>query len=93
MHALDSRNQQAVVLKRGEKETLMHDPGIRLQAGERLLFCGERQARNLQSMGHCNFNVLSYLLTGQDAPGGKVWRWLERLAKKPEAGNPARNRT
>ena len=49
MHALDSRNQQAVVLKRGEKETLMPDPGTRLQAGERLFFCGERQARTLQS--------------------------------------------
>ena len=79
-----------LLLKRGETETLMPDPETLLQAGDRLLFCGERQARNLQSLGLYNFNVLSYLLTGQDAPGGKVWRWLERLAKKPGAGNPAR---
>ena len=79
-----------LLLKRGDEETLMPDPETRLQAGDRLLFCGERQARNLQSLGLYNFNVLSYLLSGQDVPGGKVWRWLERLAKKPGAGNPAR---
>jgi hypothetical protein len=79
-----------LLLKRGDEETLMPDPETRLQAGDRLLFCGERQARSLQSLGLYNFNVLSYLLSGQDVPGGKVWRWLERLAKKPGAGNPAR---
>ena len=79
-----------LLLKRGETETLMPDPETLLLAGDHLLFCGERQARNLQSLGLYNFNVLSYLLTGQDAPGGKVWRWMEQLAKKPvpEKSNP-----
>lgn len=79
-----------LLLKRGETETLMPDPETLLLAGDRLLFCGERQARNLQSLGLYNFNVLSYLLTGQDAPGGKVWRWMEQLAKKlkPEKHGP-----
>ncbi len=74
-----------LLLKRGETETLMPEPTTLLQEGDRLLFCGKRQARNLQVLGLYNFNVLSYLLTGKDAPGGKVWRLLERLGKKRAA--------
>ena len=71
-----------LLLKRGESEMLLPEPGTLLQDGDRLLFCGERRMRHQQAMCLYNFNVLSYLLTGQDVPGGKVWRWLERIGKK-----------
>lgn len=94
MHALDSRTRNPtdrdeelacipLLLKRDETETLMPEPATLLQEGARLLFCGKRQARTLQALGLYNFNVLSYLLTGKDAPGGKAWRLLERLGKRP----------
>jgi len=67
-----------LLLKRGETEILMPEPDVLLQADDRLLFCGERQARHLQSLCLYNFGVLGYLLTGQDVPGGTIWRWLNR---------------
>ncbi len=67
-----------LLLKRGDTEILMPEPDVLLQSGDRLLFCGERQARHLQSLCLYNFGVLGYLLTGQDAPGGTIWRWLNR---------------
>ena len=67
-----------LLLKRGETEMLMPEPDVLLQADDRLLFCGERQARHLQSLCLYNFGVLGYLLTGQDVPGGTIWRWLNR---------------
>ena len=63
-----------LLLKRGEAEILIPEADTPLQADDRLLFCGTRQARNLQALGLHNFNVLHYLLTGKDAPGGTVWR-------------------
>jgi voltage-gated potassium channel len=74
-----------LLLKRGETATLMPEPETLLQVGDHLLFCGARQVRNLQALGLNNFNVLSYLITGHDAPGGKVWRWAEQFGKKAPA--------
>lgn len=79
-----------LLLKRGATEILMPEPDTVLQAGDSLLFCGERHARNQQSLGLYNFNVLSYLLTGMDAPGGKVWRWIEQIGKKSPMPHPGR---
>lgn len=70
-----------LLLKRGKAETLMPEPDCLLQDGDRLLFCGELRTRHLQALCLYNFGVLSYLLTGQDAPSGKIWRWLERRGK------------
>ena len=77
----------ALLLKQGEIEILLPEPQTLLQVGDRLLFCGERHTRNLQALCLFNFNVLSYLLTGQVVPSGKVWRWVERIGKK--APNPS----
>jgi voltage-gated potassium channel len=83
-----------LLLKRGETVTLMPEPETLLEVGDHLLFCGEHSARNQQALGLYNFNVLSYLLTGMDAPGGKIWRWFERVAGKVQklprqAGSPS----
>jgi hypothetical protein len=75
-----------LLLKRGEIEILLPEPQTLLQLGDRILFCGERHTRNLQPLCLSNFNVLSYLLTGQVVPSGKVWRWVERIGKT--AANP-----
>ena len=79
-----------LLLKRGEETTLLPEPETLLQLGDHLLFCGERRALNLQALGLYNFNVLSYLLTGKDAPGGKVWRWMEQLGKKVPNPSPSK---
>lgn len=70
-----------LLLKRGETEALLPEPDYPLQAGDRILFCGERQSRHLQAFCLYNFGVLHYLLTGHDVPGGKVWRWIEERGR------------
>lgn len=73
-----------LLLKRGEAEILLPEPDCLLQEGDRLLFCGERQARNLQTMCLHHFNALRSVLTGQEGPSSAVWRWLARAANKPD---------
>lgn len=67
-----------LLLKRGETEILIPAPDCLLQVGDRVLFCGERQTRHLQSLCLNNFGLLGYLLTGQNVPGSTIWRWLDR---------------
>ncbi len=71
-----------LLLSRGQEEILIPDNDTRLRDGDRILFCGEARARRQQALGLYNYNVLSYLMTGRDAPGGTAWRWLEGVSKK-----------
>lgn len=40
------------------------------------LLCGEVHMRHQQALGLHDDNTLNYLLTGNQAPGGLVWRKL-----------------
>lgn len=67
-------------------EGLLPEEDLLLAPGDRLLFCGSRDARRQQSLALRNINVLSYLLTGRDAPGGWVWsRLAPGRAKRPRS--------
>jgi Trk K+ transport system NAD-binding subunit len=48
-----------------------------LQPGDALLFAGTAEARDKQQMALLNANALSYLLSGREGPGGRVWQWVE----------------
>ena len=45
-----------------------------LRPGDELLLAGTRQARNAFSLGIANDHTLEYLVTGEDLPGGWIWR-------------------
>ena len=51
-----------LLLKRNQEEILAPDNDTPLRDGDRIVFCGEAQARRQQ------------MLTGNEAPGGLVWR-------------------
>jgi len=70
-----------LLLKRGRDEVLVPDNDTPLQDGDRLLFCGEAQARRQQLLGLHDYNMLNYLLTGNEAPGGLIWRRLAGTGK------------
>jgi Trk K+ transport system NAD-binding subunit len=61
-------------------EGLLPADDLPLTAGDRILFCGTRGARRQQSLALRNINVLTYLLTGRDAPQG--WAWSRLHAQK-----------
>lgn len=70
-----------LLLKRKQDEVLVPDNDTLLQDGDRILFCGEAQAHRQQALGVHDYNMLNYLLTGNEAPGGLVWRGLAGTGK------------
>jgi Trk K+ transport system NAD-binding subunit len=59
-------------------ENLLPEDDTRLQAGDRLLFCGQRHALRYMRWTVHNLHALTYICTGSDSPSGTVWRWLSR---------------
>jgi Trk K+ transport system NAD-binding subunit len=70
-----------LLLKRGREEILVPDNDTPLLDGDRILFCGEAHTRRQQALGLHDYDMLNYLLTGNQAPGGLVWRWLAEHGK------------
>ena len=70
-----------LLLKRNREEILAPDNGTLLRDGDRVLFCGDVQARRQQALGLHDYNMLNYLLTGNEAPGGLIWRKLAGSGK------------
>ncbi len=64
-----------LLLERGHLPILLPEADECLHSGDRLLFCGTPQARRAQAVVVHDYNALTYILTGRDAPGGTVWRW------------------
>jgi voltage-gated potassium channel len=64
---------------------LLPAPEVRIRSGDRLLLCGRADASRSLAWTLRNRNVLDYVLTGNAAPGGLVWRWLAR--RRPRAAS------
>lgn len=83
-----------LLLKRGEKRLLLPDPDTELQADDEILICGQHGAQVFMNWVAYDYNVLRYIRTGVEAPGGLLWQWLSSLRKKrrrrraARAGNP-----
>lgn len=67
-----------LLLKRGEHLELLPEMETPLQEDDQVLFCGTDTARLAMKATTKNLNVLTYVLTGSEAPAGSVWRWLKR---------------
>jgi Trk K+ transport system NAD-binding subunit len=67
-----------LLLVRAEAELPLPAATVLLRAGDHILFAGTRRARALQTLTLRNANVLDYVRTGRDAPGGWIWQWLSR---------------
>ena len=79
----------ALLLKRDGKCTLLPDGRTQLAIGDQVLFCGQEHARpNMGWITH-NANVLRYIRTGMEAPGGLLWRWLEARRVRAKAPGEA----
>jgi Trk K+ transport system NAD-binding subunit len=67
-----------LLLVRAEAELPLPAATVHLRPGDHILFAGTRRARALQTLTLRNANVLDYVRTGRDAPGGWIWQWLSR---------------
>jgi Trk K+ transport system NAD-binding subunit len=66
-----------LLIQRGDEMLLLPDVDTRLQAGDEILVGGQHRARAFMNWITDNRNVLSYVDSGIEVPGGLVWRWLK----------------
>jgi Trk K+ transport system NAD-binding subunit len=69
---------RALMLVRADTQVLIPDERMRLMPQDRLLFAGRGEARRALELSQHNFNLVEYLRTGRDLPGGWVWRKFSR---------------
>jgi voltage-gated potassium channel len=63
-----------LMIARGEQRLLTPEDDTEMQAGDRVLFCGPRNARTKMLTTITNNEIMSYLLTGQHRAVSPLWR-------------------
>jgi Trk K+ transport system NAD-binding subunit len=76
-----------LLLKRQNEYFLLPEPSIGLQRGDAILMCGQHHAQVFMNWTTQNHNVLQYIRSGIEAPGGLVWRWFSaRRSRQRKTG-------
>lgn len=71
-----------LMIKRGNENLLLPDPDTRLQPGDEVLIAGQAQAQVFMCWITDNHNVLRYVRSGVETPGGLVWRWFNKPGRR-----------
>ena len=71
-----------LLLKRGAERMLLPDSTMELQADDEILICGQHGAQLFMNWVTYDYNVLRYIRTGIEAPGGMLWQWVSSVRKK-----------
>lgn len=72
-----------LVMRAGREHPLPTEDFV-LAPGDAVLYAGTAAARSRQALTACNANVLHYVETGIEAPGGLVWQWFNRRRARTE---------
>ena len=75
-------NTLPLLLYREERGYILPDIDQKLKFGDRILFCGNAEARTQHHWIVNDDMVLRFILTGEEYPGGYIWRWLTELLSK-----------
>lgn len=76
-----------LLLKRASTKMLLPDPDTPIQAGDDILICGKHSAQASMRWITYNYNVLRYIRSGVEAPGGSLWKWLSSIRNKRRSGH------
>ena len=71
-----------LLLHRDNMGRLLPEESTRLLHKDQLLFCGLPEAEDAMRLLAGNYNMLNYLVTGEDRPAGIVWQWLARHRRR-----------
>ena len=71
-----------LLLKRGEQRILLPDSVTELQVDDEILIGGQHSAQLFMNWVTYDYNVLRYIRTGVEAPGGMLWQWVSSVRKK-----------
>lgn len=69
-------------VERGEKRMMLPDDDEVLQQCDEILLCGTEHSETMLAATMNNPYTLHYLITGEDAPRGYVFQWLERWSRQ-----------
>jgi voltage-gated potassium channel len=83
---------RALMILREGRELLLPGDDTALQVGDRILLAGRSAARRQLNVTACDANVLRYACTGQDTPGGLLFR-AGRRARAPARRSTAHTPT
>ena len=81
----DPRNREIylpcipMMLRRGYDNILLPEDDTKIKDGDRLMFCGQNEARQQMQWTVQNDDVLMYVLTGEEHPSGYLWKWWRGL--------------
>jgi len=75
-----------LLLSRADQDILLPAFDTLLLSGDRVLFCGTRDALHLMGWSVQNRNAIHYLLTGEQGPDGFFWRKLAARRQARTAG-------
>jgi len=75
-----------LLVVRGRSEHPLPADDFVLEAGDTILYAGTAAARWRQSLITANANVLEYVETGIESPGGLVWQWIGRRRRAIPVG-------
>ena len=84
--AIHGNNLKCVplLLLRNSEHILMPEAGVKINAFDRILFCGTRDAENSMLWTVRMMNGLNYVMTLQDEPESWVWRMIYRYTHRTE---------
>ncbi len=92
----DPRNRERalavlpLMIKRNDEYILLPEPEVRLELGDQVLMAGKASAQVFMCWITDNQNVLRYVRSGLEAPGGALWRWLGGLRRRRRSSPPDR---
>jgi len=73
----------AIYLYRDDAQRLIDpSPSTLLRPGDDILMVGKRSARHAFALTLGNAHSLTYVLTGNELPGGLVWEWMARRGRQ-----------
>ncbi len=82
----DPRNREKylpcipMMLRRGYDNILLPEDDTKIKDGDRLMFCGQNEARQQMQWTVQNDDVLMYVLTGEEHPSGYLWKWWRSMS-------------
>ena len=68
---------------------LLPENDFKIEEGDKLLICGDKESMNLMCWSVSNINIYNYIQTGYELGGGYVWQWLYKyklLQQEKKAG-------
>ncbi len=80
-----------LLLFRNSEHILMPDADVELDAFDRILFCGTREAENSMSWTIRVMSGLNYVMTFREEPESWVWRMIYRYTHKTERRHKTRH--